>query len=160
MSDIDLVPRGLEGWLGLADIDVVNGQLASRQQLATAVLVSLFTWRRANKDDQLPIGMTDRYGWWGDNLSDIEGDKIGSRLWLLYREKITIATMLRAKQYAEEALNWLVEDKVADKVEVRVSRLQTSNIWTIALEVDVVQPNSNKETFRFSDLWNQIRMGA
>lgn len=63
--------------------------------LMTAVIISLFTDARAHDDDPLPderVGVSsDRRGWWGDCLPDAQGEQtlesIGSRLWLLWREK-------------------------------------------------------------------------
>lgn len=96
-----------------------TGALAQDDGLATAVLLSLFLDRRAGPDDPLPDG-TDRRGWLGDALA-ADGDRIGSRLWLLMREKQVEETRRRAEEYAEEALAWLVEDGLAEAVEVTAS---------------------------------------
>jgi phage gp46-like protein len=91
-----------------------RGSIARDDGLATAVLLSLFLDARAAPDD----GATDRRGWLGDALSPVPGDRIGSRLWLLAREKQTDETLRRAEDYAAEALAWLVEDRLAESVEV------------------------------------------
>jgi phage gp46-like protein len=93
-----------------------TGALAQDDGLATAVLLSLFLDRRAGPDDPLPDG-TDRRGWLGDALAE-DADRIGSRLWLLSREKQVEETRRRAEEYAEEALAWLVEDGLAESVAV------------------------------------------
>jgi phage gp46-like protein len=111
----------------MLDIDYilkVNGvestALTQEQQLIRAVIISLFTWRRANADD---IVEGERMGWWGDVAEPPEvNDKIGSRLWLLSRAKIIPETFIRAKQYGAEALQWLIDDAVATKVEVFTER--------------------------------------
>ncbi len=54
-----------------------------RHPLVRAVLISLFTWRRANADDTLPDPRGFRMGWWGDTYPVVANDRIGSRLWLL-----------------------------------------------------------------------------
>ena len=51
-----------------------------KDDLPRAVINSLFSWRRAESDDILPG--TSRYGWWADTYDD-DGEKFGSRLWLL-----------------------------------------------------------------------------
>ncbi|WP_324606427.1 phage GP46 family protein [Xenorhabdus nematophila] len=67
-----------------------------------------FTDRRALDSDELPAGAgTDRRGWWGDTFNT---RSIGSRLWLLAREKQLSAVLHRAKAYADEALAWLIDD--------------------------------------------------
>lgn len=60
------------------------GILTSDNDMHTAVLISLFTDGLARADD--PYEGTDRRGWWGDLGNE---KTIGSRLWLLRREKLT-----------------------------------------------------------------------
>ncbi|MDR1946631.1 MAG: phage GP46 family protein [Desulfovibrio sp.] len=95
--------------------------------LLTAVIISLFTDRRALPDDALPderIGLpSDRRGWWGDILPE-PGDPLGSRLWLLWREKDMDVVVERARQYADEALQWIVRDGLVGERRVTASRVQ------------------------------------
>ncbi|WP_339506426.1 phage GP46 family protein [Pseudomonas sp. EA_15y_Pfl1_P102] len=84
--------------------------------LVRAVVISLFTWRRAATDD--PLDDDERYGWWGDSYPSIADDRIGSRLWLLRRVKLTTDTRRDAEFYAREALRWLIEDEDVDDIEV------------------------------------------
>ncbi|SET27118.1 Mu-like prophage protein gp46 [Pseudomonas sp. NFR09] len=84
--------------------------------LVRAVVISLFTWRRAATDD--PLDDDERYGWWGDSYPSIADDRIGSRLWLLRRVKLTAATQRDAEFYAREALQWLIEDDGVDDIEI------------------------------------------
>jgi phage gp46-like protein len=97
------------------------GAVAGEDGLTTAVLVSLFTDRRASADDVPPDGTGDRRGWVGDVLSTVPGDRAGSRLWLLAREKQTEETRRRAVEYCREALAWLVEDGLAARVDVEAA---------------------------------------
>ena len=62
------------------DIDFLNGDLIREDGLETAVLISIFTNKRALDSDNL-INPGEKRGWWGDLVSDIEGDKIGSKFW-------------------------------------------------------------------------------
>ena len=87
-----------------------------RTALTRAVLISLFTWRRALTDD--PIDDEELYGWWGDSYPSIADDRIGSRLWLLRRVKLTAVTQRDAEFYAREALQWLIEDDDVDDIEI------------------------------------------
>ena len=103
---------------GQFDIALGDYDLTSDQGLRTAVLISLFTDRRADDDDQLPDGSNDRRGYWGDSYPDIDGDELGSRLWLLSREKQTTDVLIRAREYCQEALQWLIDDGIASTVEV------------------------------------------
>ena len=97
--------------------------------LETAVLLSLFTDRRAEADD-----VTDdeeRQGWWADALDD---DRIGSRLWLLRRTATRPNVAQRAREYAEEALEWLIEDGVAERVSVEAARVGQMLALTVRIE--------------------------
>ena len=112
-----------------------GGALASGDDLATAVILSLFTDRQANADDV--VLDASRRGWWGDPT-------MGSRLWLLERSKRTDETARLAQEYALEALDWLVGDGIAAGVtaaafwidarslglRVEVRRVDGSNPWT------------------------------
>jgi phage gp46-like protein len=101
-----------------ADVAVAQGDLVREDGLRTAVLISLFTDALARPDDVIPDGGDDRRGWWGDTPVDgAEPDPIGSRLWLLVREKRTEETRRRAETYASDALAWLVTDGVAAAVD-------------------------------------------
>jgi phage gp46-like protein len=120
MSDISTSwdPLRLVGDWILAGVD-----LAAGHDLETAVILSLFTDRLALPDDPLPDPSDgDRRGWWADwNAADaVLGDlgPIGSRLWLISREKQLDSVRLRAEDYAREALAWMLEDGVADQVEI------------------------------------------
>ncbi len=91
--------------------------LATDDGLTTAMILSVFTDRRAHTDDRLPGGASDdRRGSWHDNVLPVAGDQEGSRLWLLAREKRTTDVLDRARAYVEEALVWLIEDGIADRV--------------------------------------------
>lgn len=109
------------GWDGermAGDLVLGAGGLGQDGTLRTAVLLSLFTDRRARADDPLPEPGASRRGWVGDALATVEGDRFGSRLWLLKRAKATAETARRAEDYCREALGWLVEDELAARVAV------------------------------------------
>lgn len=136
---------------------VINGLsqslgLESSHPLVRAVVISLFTWRRARDDDRLPGDQ--RMGWWGDSYAALQNDQIGSRLWLLSREKLLPDVPKRAKEYAEEALAWLVEDKVASRVEVEAER---QGIDTLALACRIYKPDGSLAAdIRFANVWTII----
>jgi phage gp46-like protein len=95
------------------DISVMPSGLGTGPAIEAAVLVSLFTDRRAAPDDK--VLDSDRRGWWGDSYSD---RPIGSRMWLLLRSKRTTETLRRARDYIIEALQWLVDDGAAARFDV------------------------------------------
>ena len=120
--------------------------------LTRAVINSLFCWRRAEADDDLP-GVS-RCGWWGDTFE--VDDKFGSRLWLLSRAKITDQTPLQAKEYAEEALQWLIDDGVAADVVVTVER---ATFDRLDMSVTITKPSDTTESLRFQNMWSYLENG-
>lgn len=127
--------------------------MAVRQALPRAVIISLFTWGRARPDDDLPGA--ERMGWWGDSYALVEGDRIGSRLWLLARAKITAQTPAVAKRYAEEALAWLVTDGVASVVNVQAERQGLSQI---AIGCQIVRGAGPNLDIRFNNVWSFLNV--
>lgn len=135
---------------GTGDWSIAGGALASGDDLSTAVLISLFTDRQANDDDTPPDGGGDRRGWWGDKD---EAVPIGSRLWLLDRERLTQAVANTAKIYMQEALQWLISDEVASGVVVAVviaSSSQLNSLITITRQDGAVVP------LQFNWVWGQV----
>lgn len=128
------------------DLKLGGADLASDSGLGTAIVLSLFTNARALDDDELPPGETDRRGWWGNILSRFEGDRFGSRLWLLARRKQTTETLNEARGMAQEALAWLVEDGIALRVEVTSEWLR---MGVLALRATVQLTTGAAETFDF-----------
>lgn len=135
---LDVFPSGLID-LGKTAL----GSLASENSLSSAVILSLLTDRRAKPDDRLPddsgarsiVVPPDRRGWVGDVMADIPGDRFGSRLWLLHREKQTEETRRRAEGYALEALQWLIDDQIADSVKVAAEWTQMGRL---EMQVDIL----------------------
>jgi len=123
MRDLLLSWSDLAGDLSLDDLGL---DLSGDDSLQTAVLVSLFTDRLADDTDELPAGETSRRGWWADETlgraPDGTQDRIGSKLWLLRREKALPDVVARARAYAAEALDWLIADGMAQRVEVEAER--------------------------------------
>lgn len=133
---------------------LVDGQpvalgLDSAEPLVRSVLISLFTWRRANPDDPLPADA--RQGWWGDSYPVEPNDRTGSRLWLLARSKLTDDTARRAREYAEEALAWLVQDGVAARVQVSTER---QGLDRLAMRCQIYRHDGRLATdVRFTNAW-------
>lgn len=135
----------------------IDGQAASpgdvQEPLVRAVIISLFTWRRANPDDELPS--TNKFGWWGDTYAQTNNDRIGSRLWLLSRAKLTAETVLKAKEYAEESLQWLIDDRAIASVQIQAER---QGLERLALGIVLVRGDKASINIRFTDVWNYLNV--
>lgn len=133
-----------------ADIGVAAGDLVLDDGLETSVIVSLFSDRRAEDSDALPDDHSDRRGWWGDAIGRVPGDRIGSRLWLLGREKQLPAVLPRAEEYAREALQWLIDDGIAAAVAV-VASIPRTGVLGLAITID--RPQNTPVDFQFDFSW-------
>ncbi len=139
-------------WANLSgDYVIAVPGLVEDDGLKSAVVISLFTDRRANADDVLPDGTDDRRGWWGDPLGDVAGDRIGSRLWLLSREKQLQSVVTRARDYAAEALQWLVEDGIARAVDVTAEIVSQG---VLGLGVVISRAIGPPVRYRFDAFWS------
>lgn len=149
--------ENLGDWRVAPSADPVNpGGLDASQQLASAVIVSLFTDKRA------PEGWRpdepDRRGWWGDGVA-AEGrglDPLGSHLWLLRNEVATDRIAEQARLYALEALAWLVRDRVAARVEAESGLIESPRrgIWLRIMLYG--QDGAALYDRRFARLWTEI----
>ncbi len=144
-----LLGQNAEGDFGLCPHATQPG-LALDPSLASAVLVSLFSDARIDADEADRLGIDDQRGWWADNLDPADG-AWGSRLWALDRAKPTPEAARQAEDRAKEALGWLIEDGVAERVDC-------SALWRHAasgtrLELTVRVTASPAAAVRFGPTW-------
>lgn len=140
MSDIALFPGA---YLSTADIQV-SGDLVADGGLATAVLISLFTDRRISTEELLH-GETDKRGWWAR--------EIGSRLWLLQRSKTSSGVPPKAHAYIKEALEWLLEDQIVERIEINVEWINRTRGW-LGFQIRVHPADgSSSELFNYQYNW-------
>ena len=117
--------------------------------LETAVIVSLFTDNLAGEHEELPATETNRRGWWGNDLEP-PGVEIGSKLWLLNREKQLQSVVRRAEEYARKALQWLMDDRIAKTVVVTGS---IPNPGWLHLQIDITRATGEKVNFKYDYNW-------
>ena len=103
---------------------------------------------------------SDRRGWWGDCLPDAQGEQtlesIGSRLWLLWREKDLDSVVARARQYAEEALAWLTREGHVSSLSVSVERVQPGHLG-ISVAVQPTGSDAPGREWRFTYDYQQAQ---
>jgi len=137
------------------DIRIKLGDIERETTLRTSLLLSLFSDRRASPDELERFGDEDPRGWWADEFAPVENDEIGSKLWLLAREKVLPETLSRARTYAQEALRWMVDDGVAATVEVEAAWLDSIDRRAprgfLALGIDITKPKG--VSARYAVVW-------
>ena len=129
------------------DYQLNDTELTKDNGLSSMVLLCLFTDARAKENDVLPYQCSDKRGWPGDTFAPFNW---GSRLWLLEREKITNSTMNRAKDYAKEALQPLIDFKLIKKTNVTAKRVSRN---AVALMIDVIKPDNSVENYSALLTW-------
>ncbi|WP_334473732.1 phage GP46 family protein [Arsenophonus sp. PmNCSU2021_1] len=118
-------------------------------RLSRAVIISLFTWPRAEPDDDTDTP----FGWWGDTWPTVQNDRIGSRLHLLKRSTLTNQTAQKAKEYIAQALTWMTDDGIALRVDVDVVR---SGIDKLTATVTLTLPDYYTKKMNINNLWSVI----
>lgn len=147
MADASMVMTEFGGDLVLFGFD-----LERDDGLETAVIISLFTDRRASSEQIPPeYEQDDLRGYWGDIANASATDQTGSLLWLLSREKQLPQTLSRAEQYCRDALAWMIEDVLATKIEVAAS-FQSRGV--MLLETDIYRPDGSVVRYRYNYEWS------
>lgn len=109
--------------------------------------MSLFTDRRAYDSDDV-----DRYsGWWGSELG--EQGQMGSRLWTLIRKTHYTGIENDVFNMASEALQWMIEDKVASDITIEVS---SPNNYAVSMRIRVIRNQKLIKELKFENLWELL----
>lgn len=138
--------------LNSADIGLVGDDVGTDEGLQTAVILSLFTDRRAADDDSEAVA-DHRRGWWADEFAAEDGDQIGSRLWLLDRAKTGADLGLRVEEYVREALAWMLRDEVVERIDVTTE----TRGQALGMEVTLHRPGGTPFTMRFDNVWQALK---
>ncbi|HCL5682443.1 TPA: phage GP46 family protein [Citrobacter freundii] len=140
----------MELWL------TVNGtQVSASSQLdplTRAVVISLFTHRRADPDDNADVPM----GWWGDTWPMVANDRYGSKLWLLQRSKLTNALVNTVRTYIRESLQWMLDDSVVSRIDIDIQRTGINELGNSL----VLWRRDGPVTISFNDFWSVIANGG
>jgi phage gp46-like protein len=129
---------------------IARGGLAADGGIRSAILVCLFTDRRAPEATVLTDGTTNRRGWWGDTYS---AQPWGSLLWTLNRaKKVDGAALLNlAADMCRDACQVLVDSGYVRSVGVRTFWLTPQ---AMGIEVTVRRPDGTQEQpFLFDWAW-------
>ncbi|HDW0515947.1 phage GP46 family protein [Enterobacter roggenkampii] len=134
----------------------VNGKNVSASSqldpLTRAVVISLFTHRRADPDDNVDVPM----GWWGDTWPVVANDRYGSKLWVLQRSKLTNALVNTVRNYLRDALQWMQDDGVVTRIDIDIQRTGINELGNKI----VLWRRDGPVTISFNDLWSVITNGG
>nr|DAK31766.1 MAG TPA: hypothetical protein [Caudoviricetes sp.] len=138
MSDLSIMWKDGEG-----DVVSLDSALLTDDSLTNAIVISLFTDARVDN----------QRGWWGNDFNQNEEIQVemGSRLWTLARSKQLADVLDDAQAYAEQALQWLIDDGHALAIDVMATNPEQS---VLLLSVVVMLPNGQTEQRTFSAVWS------
>jgi phage gp46-like protein len=128
--------------LQAVDLALDGADLATEDTLASSVLASLLCDRLV-EGYEVPPG-ADRRGWWADAYAETP-HKTGSRLWLLERNKQLPSIVKRCEQYCQEALAWMVTDRLCAAVTITAFAVPGSALVAM-IKLDLPSGSRN---FRF-----------
>ena len=98
------------------DLVLLAGGLDRDPGLMTAIIISLFTDAAATEAELVTAGLPagTRGGWWGDTYPEIDGDVLGSKLWLLTRAKRDDATLRD-----NDDVCYVTDDELDDRIALK-----------------------------------------
>lgn len=140
--DIKLLPDEF----GIGNIELTDNDIAIDNGLNTAVYLSLFTDARVD-DETLLDDKNDKRGYWADVFDE---KPMGSKLWLLGREKKMNTVLEKAKIYCVEALKWLIDDGIAKKITINTESVN-GNI--LGIETIIQKPSDDVLKFQYFYNW-------
>lgn len=123
-----------------------DGDILTEDQLDTAILVSLFTDKRADAG-QVPQPHL-RRGWIGD--LETPTDLWGSHLWLFDQSRMTNEAAILIRDAAQAGLDWMIEGGIAPSISTRA----VAKISGLELLIDITRPSGKSESFAVS-LWDR-----
>ncbi|MEN5084252.1 phage GP46 family protein [Bosea sp. TWI1241] len=133
-----------------------RGGLQAKAGLATAIIIALFTDKRAPEGAMLDDG--DRRGWFGDRIDvreDLGEADLGSWIWLYERSALTDALPARVRDAAVEALEPIRLQGAVARFDVSVEMDRAAD--RLDLLVDAFSQDGTKSfSQRFALLWNQV----
>jgi phage gp46-like protein len=134
MSDMALKWNGSR-----ADLDFGEFDINSDDSLKTTIILCVFTDKRHEGER----------GCWTDSFED---EEIGSKLWLIDREKKMADVPLRANEYVKDSLQWLIRDGVIKSVKVD-SFIDDQNL--LQIPIWITKPNGS--TSKFDLVWEGLK---
>lgn len=138
-------------------VDISDADLQGNSALHTAIVMLLFTDKRAPEDAQLPTTGSDRRGWWGDfvDVRARDGEtEMGSLLWLRERSTLTDNSEREIQTDVEIALDPLLDQGIAADIRVSVAVDKIAGSALISVQV-FSQSGELRYNQRFYRIWTQ-----
>lgn len=152
--------RGQADW-GIAGTDEPQnrGGLRAKAALHTAVVLSLFTDKRIEKDHPLfyLVEDGDQRGWFGDGTdvrADLGETDMGSLLWIFERAHLNEEIRRWVEIIALEALQPLITQGIAVRIEAQAVAQFAINRVELSIQL-YGKDGSKLYDYKFEDVWSQ-----
>lgn len=127
------------------ELDAVNRDAGTSGGLYDAILISLFSDRRARKDEVAePMK---RRGWIGDLVSDVPGDLHGSGLWFFMQSRLTDSVAAGIEAEARNCLQWMIDERLCSSVAAKVVRDPQTRTITLNITLGFVKGSVQQHAF-------------
>lgn len=110
-------------------LNAITSPIHDIEGLTHAVLQSIYNHGASTANDRARMEKNTRGGVW----SDAHLLSRGSRDWTLQREKLTDQTVTRSKQFCNDALQWLIDERHADAIDIEVTKKGKTMIRNITI---------------------------
>lgn len=130
-------------------IDEDAGDLAVTQGLDSALLVSLFSDRRAREDEVADPQR--RRGWIGDLVPDVQGDVHGSGLWLYEQHRLDRETEVGVRLETEAALDWFIEERLVSTVQADAVSVPSDRNINLMVRIGHPDGTVDVKAYRLAD---------
>ena len=131
---------------GLYDLQIEGADFSSAEGFETAIPTSFFSDARASAVQVQEA--KSRRGWVGNILNIDSGRQLGGLLWILEQARITDDTINFAQIYAQDSLQWMIEDGIARSIKVSIER---NGHRGLTILTDITSINNTVQ--RYVTLW-------
>jgi phage gp46-like protein len=129
---------------GFWDLDIENGDLAKTDSLDTAIYMSVFCEKRAEKISD-PMN---RRGHFTNQFVPVSGYQVGSLLWLYTEQaKNTDSNLSLIQSSVRDGLKWLIDDKIISKINVSTTKKESS------VNIDIELINQRQSNSKYYNLF-------
>lgn len=134
---------------GLFDLIIEDGDFKPTEGLETALLVSLFSDRRAYADE-VPDPLK-RRGTIIDLVPEEPGDKYGSGLWFYEQSRLSTEVRNGVRNEAEMSLQWTVADRLATFVQAEATREPANRLLNLNISLTALDGGLSSYVFKIAD---------
>ncbi|NRA86269.1 MAG: phage GP46 family protein [Rhizobiales bacterium] len=130
---------------------IADKMLLHENALYTAIILCLFTDKRAPEGMNIPDGTSNKRGFWGDSVL-LDGEfEIGSFIWTLRRAALDDDLEVKAIDFTVLALQPLLDQKVVADLKVLVTADKANN--QLIININAFNTKDNKPISRAFDIW-------